>query len=485
MNPGGGKRNKAPMMIPGQGGAPPFYGFMGQPLMMMNMAPAPPGYVQTNAPPPPPASAAPPPPPPPAQPVKVVSPLETYSMLSIGEGVPVVDPASIKAVHIYDFDNTLFKTPLPNPDLWSTSAISILESLHGLHKGGWWSDPRFLRGTGDGYETERARAWDGWWNDEVVQLARLSIREENTLTVVLSGRRYGQFSTIIPDMLAAKGLHVHGAIMRREENSNKDDSTLQFKNRVITDIIHYFQNAVSLTIYEDRPKQAAGFRKIVKRWAEKFRPELFFDVIEVYEPHKYLNPLRERDLIVAALEEHNQASERGELEADIRYSKVKLFRDRGVAGYLLDRPSRARVLSLLSKFPNTPGSTKPAAPVNGNNNYRYEGDVISVNSRGPLPEELLAEVGPVGTVVKWKATHVGKVDGKIWAAKVEPLDPIANPRTEHKFPLVVLVMKRKTNPTEVDHIKDWAPLREPVELTTRIGEKTQLRMNTVPRGKAD
>ena len=59
-------------------------------------------------------------------------------------------------------------SPLPNPKLWSQPTIGKLQSQDCFGGGGWWHDERILAATGDGLEKEEPRAWEGWWNEQVV-----------------------------------------------------------------------------------------------------------------------------------------------------------------------------------------------------------------------------------------------------------------------------------------------------------------------------
>ena len=63
---------------------------------------------------------------------------------------------------------TVFQTPLPNPQLWNGSTIGFLQMYECFVNGGWWHDPSILSATGDGIDTEEARGWRGWWNEQVV-----------------------------------------------------------------------------------------------------------------------------------------------------------------------------------------------------------------------------------------------------------------------------------------------------------------------------
>ena len=102
--------------------------------------------------------------------------------------------SSIKNLHVYDFDNTLFSSPLPNPQLWHPQTIGLLQSYEVFAHGGWWHNADILASTGEGAEKEEPRGWKGWWNEVVVQLAETSMQEKDTLTVLLTGRGESNFA---------------------------------------------------------------------------------------------------------------------------------------------------------------------------------------------------------------------------------------------------------------------------------------------------
>lgn len=69
----------------------------------------------------------------------------------------------LRTVNIFDFDQTLFQSPLPNPALWDPSFLGTLTSWNYCGTG-WWHNPGTLE---LGPEVE-ASCWEGWWNEEVV-----------------------------------------------------------------------------------------------------------------------------------------------------------------------------------------------------------------------------------------------------------------------------------------------------------------------------
>lgn len=404
------------------------------------------------------------------------NPIEKYGIKTPNR--VAADPKSVYKIHIYDFDNTLFRTPLPNPDLLSTSAMGILESLNGLHGGGWWADSRFLLGTGKGYKAEKDTAWEGWWNEKVVELAKLSWEDPESLCILLSGRKSSAFTHAISNMVEAKGLKFNAIILRREEKS-QDESTLQFKNRVIVDLLKYFDRTNSITIYEDRPKQANGFRRTLKHVSSVVRPDLIYEVVEVYEPQTYLDPLVERELIEGALNTHNNASSKGLLSKNTRNARVELMSDVVYSGYILDKKCSRELLKLLFQS----GLVDPPKAVGPSNSVKFDGEAIITNSKGKLPSNMANDLGKR---VSWKVTHIGQHGYKIWAVQVAPVDETQNIMTERKVPVIILAIKRKTNPNEVVQITNWIELPEdysPMVINTTVGEKTLLKMNTFPRAK--
>ncbi|KAF9403169.1 hypothetical protein BGX21_006535 [Mortierella sp. AD011] len=72
------------------------------------------------------------------------------------------ETARLHTVHVFDFDQTLFRSPLPNPALWDTSFIGQMISWNTCGPG-WWHNPATLD---LGPEAE-ASIWDGWWNEDI------------------------------------------------------------------------------------------------------------------------------------------------------------------------------------------------------------------------------------------------------------------------------------------------------------------------------
>ena len=65
-------------------------------------------------------------------------------------------------------------SPLPNRKLWTGETVGWLQNQDPLVNGGWWHDERILEATGEGIEKEEQKAWDGWWNENIVCDSALS-----------------------------------------------------------------------------------------------------------------------------------------------------------------------------------------------------------------------------------------------------------------------------------------------------------------------
>ncbi len=60
-------------------------------------------------------------------------------------------------------------SPLPNQKLWNPFTIGFLQNEYPFVNGGWWHDQHILEATGQGFEKEEPRAWEGWWNEHIVR----------------------------------------------------------------------------------------------------------------------------------------------------------------------------------------------------------------------------------------------------------------------------------------------------------------------------
>jgi hypothetical protein len=165
--------------------------------------------------------------------------------------------ADIKAIHVYDFDNTLFASPLPNREIWNSPTLNQLASPDVFLNGGWWHDSNLLASTGEGVEKEELRAWEGWWNEQIVTLVELSMQQKDALSVLLTGRAEAGFADLIKRIARSKKLEFDMVCLKPATGPSKQKfrSTMNFKQELLKDIVYTYRDAEEIRIYEDRPKQ--------------------------------------------------------------------------------------------------------------------------------------------------------------------------------------------------------------------------------------
>ena len=162
--------------------------------------------------------------------------------------IPALD--QIKAIHIFDFDNTLFASPQPNPNLWTPQTIGQLTKPDVFASGGWWHDPTVLASTGKGIDVEEKLGWQGWWNENVVGEARRSIERKDVLTVLLSGRSEIKFPDLILRIIKSKGLDFDLVCLKPAVTPNNVQvrSTMQYKSESLKSIVYTYKHAGEITV---------------------------------------------------------------------------------------------------------------------------------------------------------------------------------------------------------------------------------------------
>jgi hypothetical protein len=171
--------------------------------------------------------------------------LRTWSVIQ-NHALP--EREAIRAIHVYDFDNTLFTSPLPNPKLWHGPTLGHLQSPTWLANGGWWHDSRILAATGYGLEEEERRAWEGWWNEHIVQLVQLSMLQKDALTVLLTGRSVKGFAALIERIVKSKGLQFNMIVLKPETmpSGHEPESTISFKRVFLEELLDTYREAQEL-----------------------------------------------------------------------------------------------------------------------------------------------------------------------------------------------------------------------------------------------
>ncbi|KAI0895234.1 hypothetical protein F4806DRAFT_487691 [Annulohypoxylon nitens] len=400
--------------------------------------------------------------------------LSRWSVLD--KKLPPVD--AITTVHVYDFDNTLFKTPLPNQKLWNTPTMVQLMSADIFVNGGWWHDPRILSATGEGVETEEKRAWNGWWNEKIVELVQLSMQQDDALTILLTGRSEKGFSQLIKRIVASKGLEfdIIGLKPAVGPNNERFQTTMEFKQIFLRAVLGTYCSADEMRIYEDRPKHVDGFRDFFndynKDLVRRGLNPISGHVIPVAELSTSLDPVVEVAEVQHLINAHNNAiakDRKGGRNARLVIKKAVFF-----TSYMIQPADTKRLASLLETM-------APEAK-----DARVFANTILITARS-CPQHILDKIGGLNSKMRWEVTDIGSNQTAVWAARVRPVPGNAVYHTDSQTPHVVLAVSRGARPHDANKIRRWRPVPpdQAIVFDTTVGEKVLLRIDREDQHRDD
>eukprot|EP01061_Rhynchopus_euleeides_P014727 TRINITY_DN25405_c0_g1_i1.p1 TRINITY_DN25405_c0_g1~~TRINITY_DN25405_c0_g1_i1.p1 ORF type:complete len:308 (+),score=124.22 TRINITY_DN25405_c0_g1_i1:160-1083(+) len=188
---------------------------------------------------------------------------------------------SVKELHVFDFDGTLFRSPLPNPANFSPKELGSLKD-----KGGWFHLPPSLLPPAVPKEPT-----EEWWIGHIKEKAHAVLSREECKVVLLTGRGV-LFTERVKELTQAAGLEFHDYILKPPGNS-----TLPWKCKVISDLVEDLGDGVKeLHIYEDREKHVQKFKQLCVEHHEAGKLE-GHSVVPVKEPERYLEDEVEKTVI--------------------------------------------------------------------------------------------------------------------------------------------------------------------------------------------
>jgi len=392
-------------------------------------------------------------------------------------------------LHVYDFDNTrqssfhlsllyygltpilVFNSPLPNPKLWNGPSIGFLQGQDTIVTGGWWHDSRILGATGEGVEKEEPRAWEGWWNEKIVELIQLSMQQKDALTVLLTGRSERGFGELIKKMIAAKGLEFDLVSLKPAAgpSNQRFNSTMQFKQVFLESMVETYKHAEEIRVYEDRVKHTKAFRDFFQDYNRRqngiggtpTRGPITAEVVQVADASTLLDPVQEAAEVQRMINDHNLAIRNGQRGKPLQIKKTVFY-----TGYLINNADTQRLLTLAQLPPNMPDTE-----------LKFLANNILITPR-PCPQSILDKVGGMGSKTTWEVTGTGVYENSIWAASVQPVPENKKYYTENPVPIVVLALRKGARPIDAGKIQNWqpVPLEKQYVFESTVGEKVLLRI---------
>lgn len=195
--------------------------------------------------------------------------------------------------------------------LYLYPTLQQLLSADYFRTGGWWSDPVPLE------LLLKMRKRDGTlkscWNPDMVKLARMSHEQEDTISIILTGRKEPAFKNVILEILdqscqedpnLAASLQFNGICLKMCNTNESITPTLTYKTNLIADFLRYYTDLEEITIYDDRLNQIDGFKKYFDTIKSDY-PNLQWLVVPVEPKSLKLPPYLEYLYFQTVLTRHN------------------------------------------------------------------------------------------------------------------------------------------------------------------------------------
>lgn len=158
-------------------------------------------------------------------------------------------------LEVFDFDWTMFRSPLP-PE--------------GKPEKSWWASRESLSPP-----YVPLRATRDFWIEEVVREAKASQRRPSILTIVLTARR-AKAAPRIHELLEQRDIEPQ-MFLCRSATFQKDRSATLFKRKSIVKILDEHPEIKKVVVWEDTPEQLSGIGALVKKRRLSFEGNLVTD----------------------------------------------------------------------------------------------------------------------------------------------------------------------------------------------------------------
>ncbi|KAF9429481.1 hypothetical protein BGZ76_001240 [Entomortierella beljakovae] len=378
----------------------------------------------------------------------------------------------LQKIDVFDFDQTLFRSPLPNPALWDVSFIGQMSSWNNCGTG-WWLNPATLD---LGSEAE-ASNWDGWWNEDLILDVLKSSNDPECLTVLMTGRCAEFCGDKLLHIIQAKGLQFDLIVAKpttavriepkqssKQENENEDQvakeiyliiNTFSYKHDFLYNILLEYPSIQYMRVWDDREGQVAKFVDAGKPWVESKMLESL-EVTKVDISHQAMDQDLEKALVYAMVEKHNQQVEieakggpllvagagpmpptRPELQ-DLRLwdpyetyipkrrTRIELTSIVQYTGVLFSEQVQSFLKNVArSKHGDNEWINRPQCLQNQDISSWEVLDDMHVNlcvGAAQSQPNFLEAVGGLGLDILVEVVGVGHLEGKIWALKVQDAD---------------------------------------------------------------
>ena len=188
-------------------------------------------------------------------------------------------------LHIYDFDGTLYNSPVPNRALWDRNTFGKLQSPNSASGYGWYQNPITL---------EEKYAKVDRFNESIVESVKLSIAM-GAYVVLLTGRHLKHRQNI-NRLLDAKNLQFDRVLLKVGET----DRTFDFKAAMIKSLLVEYPTVNKITLWDDRERHMPKFIEFLKDLSTKVQLDWVFNKVDIAPT--YLDVVDEREIVSNLME---------------------------------------------------------------------------------------------------------------------------------------------------------------------------------------
>lgn len=330
-------------------------------------------------------------------------------------------------LRIFDFDGTLFASPMPSKNLWDPSLFGKIRGTPFEGGLGWFQDVVTLQAP---YVPKEPTP--EWYNQSLIEIIEKSKGDESIKNVLLTGRLEA-YRPCIESIVGHIGLAFHETTLKPDPSR----ATLTFKLEYLVSLLEKFKPS-RIEIWEDRPKHSAQFEEYFN-WVGIDCQVVLVDAMERTLPEEM-----EIEVVETLIAKYQPGAL---LEPVVSFT-----------GVMLDEESRAK---LLENFP------VPA-------DWTVKADHMTIKL-GPLEPEEQDRLGlHIGDQVKLKVTGFGKSD-KAMAVRVE------GAKSYNAIPHITLGVSPIGKAKDSNAITDWVDFEGDIILSGTVKERKTMRLKIKKR----
>ncbi|KAI8928263.1 hypothetical protein BC831DRAFT_500251 [Entophlyctis helioformis] len=410
-------------------------------------------------------------------------------------------PRYVTRLEVFDFDSTLFRSPLPNPDLWTNPLRGRL-----ISDCAWFSEARTLH-------PPYIPPVPGpqWWHAETTSKVFAALERPDTVTRIQDMCRSMSPRPLSFDLFFFR--EGHDLTAERHHST-----TLDFKLAVLDRLLDAFSTIKHVELYDDRERHLKLFQTHLDELVGQDRIQTYDTHHVVHEKtmEQFMDPALERELVTELVQRVNDRITKAQDQTATPCESPKEPETRASVvstndATLSASPDKESLETTAApKIPApAPGPTAPSRSDSSDDHHvsrrvsislfrhklelfdtvRYTCVLLDDASHqllldtfptparwrplahhmtislGQAPDELLAPMGGLGATVTMVATHVGEISDTVRAVRVSPPAGSTTPLLSTNAVLhVTLGISPSGTARQSNDIGEWSPLASPLTL---------------------